>query len=423
MTRSARHLLVAAAILGAGLAACGGDDGDSTGPADTTAVDGSATTSAPAPTAAATTAAATTEVPAPTEPAAPASLTVVTYNAGLARGFVDLAEERVPLVVDAVASLDADLVAVQEVWDPADVDALVAGVADEFPEQVFLEPSPEVAEAAACPGTELDALESCARTKCAGVPADQLADCVLTNCGAEYGACSPTCQTCLAANIGGTLDDVVSTCRTASERYAYGGAFGIGLLSRHPVLSSEEIVLDSSLNRRAVIYAVVDVAGVGPVHVFATHLSAVFADIPYPGEGTWEGEQRAQIERMLALIDERVPDGEPVVLLGDLNTGPAVPGDPGIAAEVPDNFALLPAAGLDAPYLDASPPEPRCTFCADNPLVGGADDDFSVLIDHVLTRGLEASAARRVLDEPVTVGTAESRLSDHYGVEVSLTLA
>lgn len=395
MLRSARRLIIGVLVLA--LAACGGDD-DTTAPASTTAAEPSSTTTAPS----------TTLAPA-------TELEVVTFNAGLARGFVDLAEERVTLVADALASLDADIVALQEVWDPADVDAVIAATEADFPEHRFLEPAPESAGEPACTAAELDPLETCARSACGGLPADQLAGCVLSSCGAEFGACSGVCQTCLGANIGGTLDEVVGTCKATAERYAYGGSFGIGLLSRHPISSTEEVVLESSLNRRAILYAVVDVDALGPVHVFATHLSAVFDDIPYPGEGTWEAEQRAQIERLLALVEERVPPGEPVVVLGDLNTGPALPG---LAAEAPENFALLTASGLEAPYLESARPE--CTFCADNPLVGGADDDESVVIDHVLVAGLAGSATDRALDDPVTIGTTESRLSDHYGVAVTL---
>jgi endonuclease/exonuclease/phosphatase family metal-dependent hydrolase len=418
MARSRAWL--ATVVVGGLVAACGSGD-DDTSPATPASVVASAEPTATEPS---TTAAAVRPAPTPAPSASvaptappPSRLTLVTFNAGLARGFVDLAAERAPLVADAVAALDADVVALQEVWAPEDVQAVATAVQDGFPGQCFLEPAPETAGAPACPPPESDALESCARNACSGVGPDQLAGCVLDSCGAEYGALSGGCQACLAANIGGSLDEVVASCASATEVYAYGGSFGIGLLSRRPIETWDETVLDSSLNRRAVIHAVIDVDG-SSLHVFATHLSPIFDDIPFPGEGSWEAEQRAQIERLLALIEERVPTGEPVVVLGDLNTGPALPG---VAAEAADNFELLRAAGLAAPYVD-SPPQPACTFCAENPLVGGTDDDDSVLIDHVLVGGLEATAVARILDQPVTVGATESRLSDHYGVEVTVSV-
>lgn len=356
-----------------------------------------------------------------TTTAAPSSLELVTFNAGLARGFVDLAEQRVDTVAEAIGELEADLVALQEVWEPGDVDQVRAAASSAGYDTVtFLDPAPDTSAEPACPAGELDALEPCVRTSCADVPDDQLADCVLSSCGAEFGEVCESCQTCLGANVGQSLDSVLSTCSAGAASYAYGGAFGIGLLSRLPVLESDHVVLDSSLNRRAILHAVVDAGELGEVHVYATHLSPIFSDIPYPGEGSWAEEQADQIRRLLELVDEQVPDGAPVVILGDLNTGPAAGS---LAAESPENYQLLADAGFTNPYVDDAP---VCTFCADNPLVGGADDDASVVIDHVLVRDLPGTTdAERVLDEEITVegadGPVASRISDHYGVLVTVT--
>ena len=351
----------------------------------------------------------------------PASLELVTFNAGLARGFVDLADARGAAVAEAIAELEADLVAVQEIWEPGDVERVRdAALAAGFAEALFLDPAPEQSDEPACHDDELAGTEACVRANCAGVPDDQLADCVLTSCGAEFGGLCETCQTCLAANVGQPLETVLSTCQAGAATYAYAGSFGIGLLSRLPVLESDELVLESSLNRRAVLHALVDAGELGRVHVFATHLSAVFADIPYPGEGTWAEEQAAQIRRLLELVEETAEDGAPVVIMGDLNTGPSTGS---LGGEVPENYQLLIDAGFASPYLDAA--DPACTFCADNPLVGGADDDASVVIDHILVRDLPGTAeAERVLDAEITVegpeGPTRSRLSDHYGVMISV---
>ena len=351
-----------------------------------------------------------------------ASVELVTFNAGLARGFVDLAEERVDAVADAVAGLDADVVALQEVWEPADV-ALVQEAADAagYESVTFLDPAPETSGEPACPAGELDELEPCVRTRCADVPVGELAACVLAECGAEYGGVCESCQSCLAANVGQSIDTVVTTCEAGAALYAYGGSFGIGLLSRLPVLEEEHLVFDSSLNRRAVLYAELDAGEGQSLHVFATHLSAVFTDIPYPGDGTWEEEQADQIRRLLALVDERVPEGEPVALLGDLNTGPPAGDLPG---EVADNFRLLTDAGFSSAYLDGA--DPACTYCADHPLV--SDEVSSVVIDHILVRGLDSagSAASRTLDAGITVEQdgerVDTALSDHYGLTTTLRL-
>lgn len=155
------------------------------------------------------------------------------------------------------------------------------------------------------------------------------------------------------------------------------------------------------------------------MHVFCTHLTAVFDTIPYPNpEGSWAEEQRAQIEALLAFVDEKAGSDTRVILMGDLNTGPE---RPDIAPEEPLNYALFVTTFVN-PYLEDDD-RPECTFCASNPLV--PDDAASVAIDHVLVRGLDAGgSARRFLVEPVEIdvgGTPTTvAFSDHYGVRAWL---
>ncbi len=107
-----------------------------------------------------------------------------------------------------------------------------------------------------------------------------------------------------------------------------------------------------------------------------------------------------------------------VIVAGDFNCGPEHAG--GIAAEHPQNHQKIVGAGYADPYLES--PDAPCTWCGNNPLVGGGP---STVIDHVFVRGSGFQfESRRVLDEPVTLpGVAEpSRLSDHYGVEVAITI-
>jgi endonuclease/exonuclease/phosphatase family metal-dependent hydrolase len=349
---------------------------------------------------------------------------VVTYNAGLADGFVDYARERSPLVLGAIGDLDAEVVFVQEVWDPEDVTALTDEVADRYPTSFFLDPMPDdpgaAAEGPACPLDESQPLEDCVRARCADVPADQLADCVLEGCGAELSATCPECQACLASNVGSSIDAAISACAEGSGAYAYDGAFGIGFLAREPFVEQDSLVLESSLNRRAVLYARVDDPDLGTLHLFGTHLSAAFSDVPFPGEGSWEQEQAAQIQTMRDWIDTKTGGEGTVIMLGDFNTGPE---GALFAAEVEPNYESLVAGGWANTYLEALGDEAECTFCAANPLVG--DDAPDVVIDHVLVTGhggdLETA---RILDGEVEVqvdGEAvTTALSDHYGLRVVL---
>lgn len=373
--------------------------------------------------------------------APPRVLSAVTYNVGLARGFVPYADERVAPAVAAIAELDADVVCLQEVWEPGDLAAVTAATAERYPHRFSAPADPGVC--GACGAEEAAGLEACVRERCP----DDLEDpvgCALDACSEEVNSVSESCLVCLSANIGGSLDTLLQACAGESSAcYAYGGSYGTVLLSKRPLVAPSVTTWSSSINRRGVLAARVAVdaaqdpvaSGAEEAHVYCTHLSAIFSDIPYPGVGpdgdsqaAWAAEQRAQIEALRAQIEAEAGLGAgaaPTVLLGDFNTGPAVPATM-VEAEFDANYTLL-ATELASPFV-ADPG--TCTYCSlENPLIaGGQGGTAGVILDHGLVQGFEGSAtlsARRLLDQTITLttddGPVETRLSDHYGVEVRVT--
>ncbi len=344
--------------------------------------------------------------------------TFVTYNAGLAVGFVPAADMREPEIGPALAGLDADVVCLQEVWLPTQVDSIAAATTSAFPHQYF--PDASQSSDAQCQPGELDSLITCMDDAgCSDLCIDQVDDCLFDNCGIPFIVLPKDCMRCAMANVGSAPNEIVGVCEDDPIEYAYGGSFGTGILSKHPITSTEELVFESTSNRRSALRAVLDTPD-GDVAVYCTHLTAVFDTIPYPRDsGGWEEEQAVQVTELLAWIDGDTTEHK--VLMGDLNTGPSI-GD--INAEAPDNWAMLAAADFEIPYLDDSP---ECTYCADNALLAGsADNDDNRIIDHVMLRGWSAFPANaRVLDQtlPGTESCGESfdpgALSDHYGVSTT----
>ena len=350
--------------------------------------------------------------------AAGEALTVVTYNAGLAVGFVPGAEDRATQVPDAIAALDADIVCVQEVWTDEHVQGLATAAATAFPHQFFPEASQLTDAAAACTADDLDPLIGCMEGSCDLECLDELIDCMFASCALNFLTLEKGCMECVQANVGGTAQEISDTCTTEHTHYAYGGAFGTGILSAYPLSNTEEHVFDSTTNRRSLLHAVAATPQ-GDVDVYCTHLTAVFDLIPYPKEeGSWAEEQTAQIEDMVAHIDSNATTGQ-VVLMGDMNCGPDVGSS---VADQEDNWELLAASGMAVPYVDAEGP---CTFCPDNPLMGADSDDDPRVIDHVLLEGFDgATTAERVLDEEITTELCGEEIagaySDHYGVSVTI---
>lgn len=87
------------------------------------------------------------------------------------------------------------------------------------------------------------------------------------------------------------------------------GHHGNALLSRHPILSWENIdVSTNSFENRGMLHGVLDVPGLaGPLHVICLHLDLL------------ESGRRLQLESLCARIAEHVPDGAPLLVGGDFN--------------------------------------------------------------------------------------------------------
>lgn len=340
------------------------------------------------------------------------ALLVATYNAGLAPGYVDLVEARAPRLIEDLSAQPADILCVQEVWLEEHVNALLDASGNQWPYSIFPAPEPGEGGAAPCEPGSLDDLAACVLLECDGLEGAARTACAVDACGTHLAVLPESCANCLGANLTAPLLDILSTCTMPGEgSFTYGGSYGIGLLTRSPILDEDFLVLESSLLRRGVIHAVVDTPELGPVDVFCTHLSAIL-DVPIPGGGSWQAEQRAQIIDLLEFVEEKTAGGRAIVL-GDLNTGPALTG---VDAEAPENFELF---GLNRFVSIYAQEGADCTYCAENPLVD--DQSASVVIDHVLLRdgGLEASA-EQFMWEPIVVVAGgeqiETAYSDHFGV-------
>lgn len=357
---------------------------------------------------------------APVVPAEP--FTVVTYNAGLAVGFVPGAESRAPLVAEALKDVEADVICLQEVWLPEHVAAIEAAAEGLYP--YTFAPAPRQSSDAGCAPGEVDGLVECVEESCDFDCVDDVPNCVSAECGLDFITLPKDCLRCAMANVGETPSTIAETCTEAPIEYAYGGSFGTMLLSKHPLGTVEEHVFFSTANSRSVLHAELDIDGV-PLSVFCTHLTPVFDSLPFPREGTgvaierWAAEQLDQISELTGWIDE--VGGERKILLGDLNTGP---GTDDAIADAPAGYESLVAAGWEVPYVAL---DGRCTFCDDNPLIAGPDDDTGRLIDHVMLKGpIEAESATRILEQDVSadscyVDLSTTALSDHYGVSAVLS--
>jgi endonuclease/exonuclease/phosphatase family metal-dependent hydrolase len=356
-------------------------------------------------------------------------LTVATYNLGLLNS-VGFVEQRAPLVIDAAAELDADVLCVQEVWEQKHWDALAKAQREQRPHTLRLPPDPGAQ--GQCDPDDFNPLQSCAEAACAD--ADNLVACVTDSCAEEVGVLASGCTSCLLENAASAdFSAIRAACVGTSEAgetgraYVSGGSYGIGLLSAVPFAETDEKLLDASTVRRAILYARLEDPELGTVHLFCTHLTAIQDGIRYEGSyGDWEGENAAHVEALVDFVDEKAGDDGKVIVLGDLNTGPA---GKDISASVPENYAKLPEAGFENAFLSGA--NAACTYCSENTLVVSDDAAADATIDHILTRNVEDVSVERIFDAAVEIEipaedgettTRSLNLSDHYGLSAVVRL-
>jgi endonuclease/exonuclease/phosphatase family metal-dependent hydrolase len=312
-----------------------------------------------------------------------------TFNAGLATGVLPYVTERLPHVVRALSELDVDVLFVQEFWLDAHWDELVRAAPLTH---VFR--APPAQPRGACTREELAPLEACVDKHCKGLRDEALARCVVRHCARFASTIDPGCVSCITSNPVGTFEDIVAPCigttRSRTSIHAYGGSYGTGLLSKTPLEDGDVLVFDATLNARCALYA-----RTRDIHIVATHLS--------PGIVS---EQHRQIDAILARVDQL---RGPVVILGDLNTSPRVP--PHVSAHNSELYRRFTDAGFVNPFTT------RATY-GHGSLTSGAHGDSGWVLDHILLRGLEATRAERILDQPLA--KPRTTLSDHCGVLVEL---
>jgi endonuclease/exonuclease/phosphatase family metal-dependent hydrolase len=356
-------------------------------------------------------------------------LSLVSFNAALGVGLAPYPEQRLDAIEADLPGLDADVICLQEIWLPENIERLVASLSAEYP---YNHRSVRAAGGggAACTEQEGASLSSCLAANCAGVDSDGLPLCAIANCAGAFTEVSTACQQCIAANQSAMdVENLTTICASADAgAAAYADQTGLLLLSRLPLERPSYVAFESSLGDRGLLSARLHTDFMGDVDVHCTHLAASLAEVPYTGPyGSWQGERLRQIEQMLERVEQISADGNAggsAILLGDMNCGP---GTSSARAASPDAFERIAGAGFVAPYAEL---DGRCTFCENNPLNGlQVDPEEGALIDHVLVSSPSSDtfAARRVFDDvfPVDVGgvAVDTAHSDHYGVRVQVSPA
>lgn len=403
------------------------------------------------------------------EPPPPTNVyTIDTFNVALAGSFVPYEAERRDPVVQAVASMETDILCVQEAWRASDKDRLEAASKKRFPYVVRFEHGfdtplddpedqagnvPPANLAPPCAGDTValfDEVMQCLIDNCSTVPGSTDGMAVSARCAEEScfiqaaqlltgdeeaRRCYGCAVTSLPVDNFGVIRDKCTTNPDAS--LAFDGQSGVMILSRFPLVGAEDWVLPGTWNRRVILRATAKLPNGVDLDVYCNHLTPVFFDIAFPytgeyGEGEtgpegWAAEQKLQVEKLIDYVSKH-SSGRRAVVLGDFNAGHEYRVNDRMVMRAEGEEAI---SLLEGHYEEALVPDyvPACTYCSSNPLTGLTKEWESAWVDHIFLHGIPKEAvifSMRTLDaEVVSVGAAEELkvpVSDHYGMRTILEL-
>ena len=385
---------------------------------------------------------------------------VDTFNVGLAGAFVPNEAARRDPVIDAVATMDSDIVCLQEVWEQSDKDRVRTAAMARFPhvavfttdydteitdatDQMGMIPPDPTPPPCAGLEDELEAALECIDANCSTMPGSDdgrttSASCAEASCVAAVGAllvgdaAAQRCYSCLTTSLPTeTLGDMRELCTTEVHAdIAFRGQSSTMILSRHPLSNVENFVLPGTWNRRQITIATATLPNGSEVDVYCNHLTPVFEGLAFPytgpygdgetGPAGWAAEQLLQTEKLIARVSAR-SGTRPAVILGDFNTSPSLP-DNDIVGEAQATYTRL--TGV---YTAASAPDftPACTFCPETN-ANFVEASASVWLDHIFLAnfGADATVSTEVTftENVVDAGGTQVPLSDHYGLAARIVV-
>jgi len=367
------------------------------------------------------------------------AIELMTYNLGLAKGFVDHYEERRIPIATEIKKSHADIICLQEVWFAQDRENILQELKSDYPYSLV----PDIDEvtndhAPACRLSDLfgeNKIVTCFRSACEKLTGRELTACVIDKCQASLNNLkndNPQCGNALMAQVGTHPLLVILKLLMPFGKvdlYTYGGSNGLMLFSKFPFKQGGSGLLPlrqySTLTRRDFLYATIQASDDKQLFVGCTHLTANLTDsAPYAGAfESWGKENLKQVEYLLPQF-ETLAAGLPMAIMGDFNFGPSYTHS-NIQANFEDSYQSFKQKGYMDPIAMAG--VPQCTFCNNNNLNLASDNNQQ--IDHIFIKNLDhkkVKEAQVIMNHKVQIPGAskmlDTYLSDHYGLKLEISL-
>ncbi|MDW8248774.1 MAG: hypothetical protein RMJ98_05640 [Myxococcales bacterium] len=384
-----------------------------------------------------------------TEPPPARTITVDAVTVGLYGAFAPYEKERRPYVFDQIAQLGSDVVCIQEIYTQEDRNAMAvaaknAGVYLHWFSPVLdfsalpTDPEdadgkiPELPTATCSSGTAAIASQNalnCAQKNCVeplndpkGTLPSGNAGCLSSKCAAAFTTllASPNldnkrCYTCIIANLVSyrPIEDIKADCNTNPQAaFAHLGMGSTMMLSRFPIKETETYVLPSTMFRRTVLRATLQMPDEELVDVYCGHLSFVHGStVPYTGlygKGLttpvgWVNEQLLQAQRWVQFVKDRSKADRLVIIAGDAASSKEYKdASPPIPPLHPETFLTL-----EQSFFSGTAPgyTPACTICSspENTYGGNSNAWTTFILTGGTVKPLIQSSSRTLKEQIVPI--------------------
>lgn len=386
------------------------------------------------------------------------SLKFLTYNTGLAHGFVPLAKKRLNPIISALRKSPADVICLQEVWSKKDQNKIKKALMENYPYSVIPEKKQKrVADSGkkTCKIKDLfgeGKFITCILSTCGDKTGEEKDSCINNDCRKSLDVLAesnPTCAAGLMASVGkNEIVAIVSLLNPFKRpgKFSYDGAYGTMLFSKVPFNKKKtghfSMSEYSTTVNRGAIYASLKVNG-QEMLTFCTHLTAnlttsapYVGSVPYKGKlefkNGWAKENYFQTMKLVELGEvisalDMMARGPwkkmPQVFMGDFNFGPNLR-KYGILGDFVNSYDYFGKRGISEVNQKGIP---KCTFCRYNSLTDGKEPNM--ILDHILVKNPPTDNeffSKIVFKDRVKIKTKNENIlhhiSDHFGLMADIPL-
>ncbi|KAL3871836.1 hypothetical protein ACJMK2_039808 [Sinanodonta woodiana] len=310
---------------------------------------------------------------------------ILTLNTGL-QFSIPWKQLRRRHIMNGIRTLQPDVVCLQEMYHSSDIEWLRMRLVRKFPEALSFSRRlvNTSTNAPLCQDPNVIAFLQCMAASCSGFNMNEengiidLVRCLKTQCGSHMFSMPQECLTCLFLFPNST--EALSVCMNPETEI---NVPGLVLLSKKKF--TEHKAVEHHPN-------VVEIAKQG-------YLYANVNSLPFQN---YVAQNLAEIKAILETFKET----KPLLLIGDLNTGPELT-DQNVCAYNKESYEVLTSPNSDLQHTIVD----KCTYCKESTWTHA---DCDLIIDHIFTRCLVIKDIKRIYDDPKV--RKKYHMSDHFGV-------